>query len=125
LSTPRNIELLRRAKEQGYYVIGFFVLTRHPDINVRRVADRVAHGGHAVPEEKIRSRYARTLKNLPLLSALCNELYVFDNSLPRGTGEPAMIIRCVQGNIEFRPSKEWSKEMLMALIEGRDFERYI
>lgn len=125
LSTPRNIDLLRRAKEQGYYVIGFFALTCHPDINVQRVADRVAQGGHNVPEEKIRSRYGRSLKNLPLLAALCNELYVFDNSQTRRVGEPSMIVRCIHGNLELRPSAVWNKEMLLALMEGRDFQRYM
>ena len=121
LSTPRNIDLLRRAKEQGYYVIGFFVLTCHPDINVQRVADRVARGGHDVPEEKIRSRYVRSLKNLPQLLELCDELYVFDNSFPRDAGEPSLIIRCVNGTMELHPSPKLSSEMLSALIEGRDF----
>lgn len=120
LSTPRNIDLIRRAKEQGYYVIVFFVLTCHPDINVQRVADRVARGGHDVPEEKIRSRYVRSLKNLPQLLDLCDELYVFDNSFSRGAGEPSLIVRCVHGSMELRPSPKWSFEMLSALIEGRD-----
>lgn len=125
LSTPRNINLLQRAKEQGYSVIAFFVLTIHPDINVQRVADRAARGGHDVPEEKIRSRYERSVKNLPLLLELCDELYVFDNSFSRGEGEPSLIVRYVHGTIELRPSPKWSHEMLLALVEGRDFARYI
>lgn len=121
LSTPRNLDLLRRAKEQEWYVIGFFVLTCHPDINVQRVAERVARGGHDVPEEKIRSRYQRSLKNLPQLLELCDELYVFDNSLPRGTGEPSLVIQCVNGRVEQFPSSKWTAVMLSALVEGRDF----
>ena len=125
LSTPRNIDLLRRAKDAGYYVIGFFVLTCHPDINVQRVSERVARGGHDVPEDKIRSRYERSLKNLPLLQEICNELYVFDNSLPRNVGEPSLIAECVHGTTKLRPSTKWNMDMLQALMEGRDFTRYI
>lgn len=125
LSTPRNIDLLRRAKDQGYYIICIFLLTCHPDINVRRVADRAARGGHDVPEEKIRSRYVRSLHNLALLPDLCDELYVFDNSAPRETGEPALIIRYVQSNMELFPSSSWNMEMLKALLEGRELAEYI
>lgn len=125
LSTPRNIDLLRRAKEAGYYVIGFYVLTCDPDINVRRVAGRVARGGHDVPEDKIRARYGRSLKNLPLLRELCDELYVFDNSFPRDEGEPALIARHCQGVTELRPSPKWTLDMLRALMEGRDFTPYM
>lgn len=125
LSTPRNIDLLRRAKEAGYYVIGFFILTCHPDINVQRVSDRVARGGHDVPEDKIRSRYERSLKNLPILRELCDELYVFDNSFSRDVGEPSLIVRCVREIMELRPSPKWNTDMLRALMEGRDFAQYI
>lgn len=125
LSTPRNINLLHRAKEQGYYIICFYVLTCDPEINVHRVAERVARGGHDVPEEKIRSRYERSLKNLPLLPTLCDEFYVFDNSMPRGSGEPALIVKCIGGNLEFRPSARWNMEMLLALMEGRGFKEYM
>lgn len=121
LSTPRNVNLLRRAKEQGYYVICHFILTRHPDINVQRVADRVTRGGHGVPEDKIRSRFGRSLKNLSLLPALCDELYVFDNSTSRENGGPSLIIQCVHGKMELHPSPNWDVEMLHALMEGRDF----
>lgn len=125
LSTSRNVNLLHRAKEQGYYVICHFILTCHPDINVQRVADRVAQGGHDVPEEKIRSRYGHSLKNLSLLIELCDELYVFDNSFSRDEGEPALIAKGLHGSVEVFPSPKWNKQMLQALIEGRDFMEYM
>ncbi|MDR2374148.1 MAG: zeta toxin family protein, partial [Bifidobacteriaceae bacterium] len=61
LSTDRNLGLLRRAKAAGYEIISVFVLTADPSINVARVRARVASGGHDVPEDKIRSRYTRSL----------------------------------------------------------------
>ena len=53
LSTGRNLLLLQKAKEQGYFVRGIYVLTSNVDINVARVKAREALGGHGVPEEKI------------------------------------------------------------------------
>jgi predicted ABC-type ATPase len=86
LSTERNIHLLERAKDAGYYIEGVYVLTSDVELNILRVTSRVQSGGHDVPEEKIRSRYYKSLSNIPALIQLCDECYVIDN-----TDEPVMI----------------------------------
>ena len=53
LSTERNLKLLERAKEKGYFIRCYYILTADPMINVWRVKARVESGGHDVPEEKI------------------------------------------------------------------------
>ena len=50
MSTDRNLNLLRRAKEKGYFVRCIYVLTSNPSINVSRVKSREEAGGHGVPE---------------------------------------------------------------------------
>ena len=65
LSTERNLNLLRKAKAEGYFVRGIHVLTSDVNINVARVSARVALGGHGVPEDKIRSRYTKALGLIP------------------------------------------------------------
>ena len=80
LSTDRNLRLLRKAKEQGYFVRCIYVLTSNPDINVARVSAREALGGHGVPEKKIRQRYERTLKLIPQLVDVCDVLHLYDNT---------------------------------------------
>ncbi len=72
LSTDRNLKLLKRAKENGYFVRCIYVLTVSPTINVMRVSVREAAGGHSVPEDKIRSRYAKALALLPELVDVCD-----------------------------------------------------
>ena len=52
LSTERNIRLLERAKQKGYFIRCYYILTADPMINVLRVRSRVESGGHNVPEEK-------------------------------------------------------------------------
>ena len=61
LSTSRNLDLLKRAQEMGYFIRCYYVLTIDPMINVYRVKARVASGGHDVPEEKIYARYDRAI----------------------------------------------------------------
>lgn len=64
LSTERNLKLLERAKEKGYFIRCYYVLTADPMINVLRVRSRVESGGHDVPEEKIILRYDRALPSV-------------------------------------------------------------
>ena len=52
LSTDRNLRLLQRAKEKGFFIRCIYVLTANPAVNVARVKTRVANGGHDVPREK-------------------------------------------------------------------------
>ena len=65
LSTRRNLDLLKKAKEQGYFVRCVYVLTADSHINVSRVRMREQSGGHGVPEDKIKSRYDKALALIP------------------------------------------------------------
>lgn len=80
LSTERNINLLKRAKEQGYFIRCVFVLTCNPEINKLRVRNRVKTGGHDVPEEKIVSRYKKSLGMIKELIPICDRISIYDNS---------------------------------------------
>ena len=80
MSHPGKLEFMRQAKEKGFRIYLYFVSTSSPDINVGRVAARVQRGGHNVSEEKIRSRYIRSLENLHEAVLLSDRAYIFDNS---------------------------------------------
>lgn len=56
-----HLAFMKKAKKAGYNVRLIYVATDSPDINVARVKKRVRQGGHNVDEEKIRSRYYRSL----------------------------------------------------------------
>ena len=79
-SRDDKLEFMSEAREKGYSIILIFVTTSDPDINVSRAAERVRTGGHDVPEEKIRSRYERTMSRLKSYLALSDEAIVIDNS---------------------------------------------
>lgn len=105
LSTNRNLLLLKKAKEQGYFIRGIYVLTANPDINVARVYAREALGGHGVPEEKIRTRYVKALSLIPELVDVCDILHIYDN-----TQEPFRIFK-KRKNIYYRwENLFWKKE---------------
>jgi len=56
LSSDYKMNILRKAKEEGYFIKCVFVLTADPELNVYRVATRVSKGGHDVPTDKIIDR---------------------------------------------------------------------
>ncbi len=80
MSSPDKIKLLRAAKKFGYRTYLYYIATDDAAINVTRVRQRVASGGHSVPEDKIVSRYDRSLDLLPSAIAETNRAYIFDNS---------------------------------------------
>lgn len=78
-SHPSKLDLLATAQARGYFVELQVLLVPEYE-SVRRVEARVASGGHAVPEDKIRARYRRLW---PLVAeAIChaNRAHVWDNS---------------------------------------------
>lgn len=110
LSTDRNLKLLMKAKNQGYFIRGIYVLTSTADINVARVNARKALGGHGVPEDKIRSRYEKALKLIPQLVKVCDILHIYDN-----TEDPFRIFK-KRKDVFFKWSNEfWSDEDIVKL----------
>jgi len=111
LSTDRNLRLLERAKPKGYNISGVFVLTANCEHNVFRVKSRELSGGHSVLPEKVRSRYAKSLANVPRLLALCDEFRIVDN-----TAEPKTIFVKDALGIQIRPNRYWTAEVIESLV---------
>lgn len=80
MSSPDKIAFMREAQQRGYRTYLYFVATDDPAINLARVALRVAQGGHDVPEDRVRSRYERSIGLLDDACSAANRAYVFDNS---------------------------------------------
>ena len=79
-SHPAKIDILRRAQAAGFKTYMYFVATENPVINVNRIRERVALGGHDVPEEKTRSRYLCCMEQVRYALPYLNRAYFFDNS---------------------------------------------
>ena len=80
MSAPDKVTLLEKAQQLGYRTYLYYIATDDPDINISRVRSRVKQGGHDVPEDKIVSRYARSLDLLMDAIRHSNRAYIFDNS---------------------------------------------
>ena len=81
-SDPQGAKLsfLREASSQGYAVLLVFIGLENAELAIARVMQRVDAGGHDVPDEKITTRFPRSLKNLRDAIAFVDYAVLFDNS---------------------------------------------
>ncbi|MCX5832789.1 MAG: zeta toxin family protein [Deltaproteobacteria bacterium] len=80
------VRLLKDLKKKGYKIHLFYLWLHKPDLALKRIAARVRAGGHDVPAEVVRRRYARSVYNFfHLYRQLLDSWMLFDNSadLPR------------------------------------------
>lgn len=78
-SHESKTELLETARQAGYRITLHVVLVPE-DLALARVESRASHGGHDVPETKVRDRFARLWAHLRDAIAIVDEAHVYDNS---------------------------------------------
>jgi predicted ABC-type ATPase len=54
VATPRNVDLVRRAKSLGFEAHLVFGGINSPEKSLARIRNRVARGGHGVPDDDVR-----------------------------------------------------------------------
>lgn len=111
LSSSYKLQILHQAKENGFFIKCVFILTADPNINVTRVRQRVVQGGHSVEPDKIRTRYYKSLANIPELLSICDILHVYDN-----TERATRIVRKHKDQLSIFPNEYWTEEQLFNLI---------
>ena len=118
MSTDRNLKLLQRAKEKGYFIRCYYILTSDPIINIERVKSRVIEGGHDVPADKIISRYNRALdlvKDVIMASDVC---HIYDNS----NDEPFRIFKKRKDKCYYQECDNWRLEDIKLLTAVSNME---
>lgn len=74
------LALLKRLRSAGYRLYLYYLWTPDCDLLIPRIRQRVAAGGHLVPEQDVRRRYERSLNNLGGYAAVMDKIRIFDNS---------------------------------------------
>jgi predicted ABC-type ATPase len=75
-----EVASLEETTRCGYCVVLCFIGPSGPEESAARVAMRVSQGGHDVPDDKLRSRFPRTLDNLRGAISRLPHVPVYDNS---------------------------------------------
>ncbi len=68
------------AKTQGYHTIAYYIGLNSIELNLERIAMRVARGGHDIAEALVRKRYFESADNLLKVMPSIDVLHVVDNS---------------------------------------------
>ena len=77
-----------KAAARTHDVLVWFCGLASPELHIARVQARVAAGGHAIPETKIRERWTASIANLIALLPDLAEVRLFDNSATAAPGQP-------------------------------------
>lgn len=72
-------ETARKARESGYYIRLYYIGLDSAEESVRRIANRVARGGHDIPAELVERRFRERWANLAAVLPYCDEATFFDN----------------------------------------------
>src|SRR5262245_48730048 len=119
-------KLLEDAIAAGTEVRIWYVGLDSPERHIARVSARVKQGGHDIPAERIRERYARSILNLISLMPKLTELRVYDNSVEAdphtgATPEPRLVVHLDHGRIaggcELSKTPEWAKPIVLTALQ--------
>jgi predicted ABC-type ATPase len=117
-------ELLLTAAQAGHRLSIWYCGLDSPERHLARVAARVAAGGHAIPEAKVRTRYDTSRKSLVRLIPHVTDLRVYDNSTeadPAAGLAPAPVLVLEMANKELhfpltaeqlRTTPVWAKALV-------------
>lgn len=122
--------LLGTAANAGFDVRVWFIGLATVEQHIARVQERVARGGHDIPEAKIRERWDASRRNVVALMAHLTGLRVFDNSEERdaqtGTIPPPRLLLHWKRRAVIAPSlsalestPEWAKPIVACALQLR------
>ena len=118
--------LLEGAVEAGSEVRVWYAGLTSPELHIERVQQRVAKGGHDIPEMDIRRRYDQSRLNLIRLLPGLAELRLYDNSTegdPDAGRDPAPRLllhwkeRRIEAPADLVPTPEWAKPIVGAALK--------
>jgi predicted ABC-type ATPase len=75
-----KIDFFTQARAVGYRTYLYFIATEFADLNISRVRNRAALGGHDVPDNKIVERYKRCLELVGEALSQAYRGFLFDNT---------------------------------------------
>lgn len=80
LAGSSALAFMRKAKDAGFRVSLAYVGIDTPELSRARIDERVAEGGHDVPQDAVVRRHPDSLRRLATAMALADSTLVFDNS---------------------------------------------
>jgi predicted ABC-type ATPase len=114
----------------SHFVDMIFCGLSSPEQHMQRVALRVSRGGHAIAEERIRTRWLSSHANLIRLLPRLSRLQVFDNSAEAEPGAglppPILVLHVLSGRVlhpnhadraALAATPQWARPVVQAALE--------
>lgn len=79
LSGVRTLKTVQTAREKGYRINLYYVAVSSADESLRRIENRVRKGGHDIPAEDVKRRYASRFSDLLKILPYCDTAQFYDN----------------------------------------------
>lgn len=106
LAGKGHLQVVRGLKRRGYEVHIFYLWVPSAELALSRVRDRVLRGGHNIPEEVVRRRFERSIRNFfGEYRSLADSWTLYDN-----TGEtPTIIASKEHGHLHVVETKQYNE----------------
>ena len=103
LATRSLLGIINEAKSRGYSITILYFWLKSPEMAIQRVRNRVAAGGHNIPEDVVRRRYYMGLNYFfETYAHICERWMLIDNST-----DPFTVV--AEGNPELANIKDREK----------------
>jgi predicted ABC-type ATPase len=116
-SHTSKLDLMAAAQRAGFAVVLLVVCVEDPQQLLARVAQRVLEGGHAVPPERVLSRYPRTVRHLGVAVRRADLALLYDTSHPPGepVQPPRLVARLRAGDLRWQAGElpAWAQRVLV------------
>lgn len=118
LSGIRTLKNILLAREKGYSIRLYYIGISSAEESIKRIANRVAKGGHSIPSEDVRRRFAKRYEDILRILPYCNEAYFYDN-------ENGFVLSAAYRNGQIRPignekAPEWIDELISYIMTKRN-----
>jgi predicted ABC-type ATPase len=107
-----KVAFLEEAARRGHIVVLCYIGLANAAQSTERVAMRVSQGGHDVPDDKLLSRYSRTLDNLRAAIHRLPHVLVYDNSELRAPFRQVVVFDHGQLRDLQEPVPEWLRPLI-------------
>jgi predicted ABC-type ATPase len=79
ISGKYHERLIEKFKKSGYEIVLIYVFLNLPELNIARIKNRVALGGHNVPDQDVIRRFHKSVKNFWAATGLADRWKLYYN----------------------------------------------
>lgn len=110
-SHPSKIDFMAQAKALGYQLIMVVIHVGSTELNLARISQCVADGGHNVPADKVEARIPRMLEHVRIAIPLCDQVRVLDNSRLDAPFRLVLTIKGAVRTAHISPLPQWAARL--------------